>query len=392
MIDFAYLDCAAGTPIRPESLAAMMPYLTEHHGNPSGTHAVARRARRGLDDARDIVAELTGASPHGVVFTSGGTESDNLVIHGVLSRRGGTALCLGTEHHAILDPVVAHGGVLIDVAPSGLIDLDDLKHKLVACDNVSIVSVMAVNNETGVVQPMADIAAMVRSLAPDAVLHTDAVQAAHWLDLRSIFPLVDAMSLAGHKFGGPKGSGVLLLSDRVEIAAQILGGGQEHERRSGTQNVAAVAGFAEALRITDTNRGDETRRIAAFRGELEQALVAVPNISATVDADLAVPGICHLTVQGRESEEVLVALERGGVMAAAASSCASGALQPSHVLTAMGRSREEAGGALRLSMAFCTTQDEIDRAVAVVPDAAIRDATVLRRMTRGAAAATGSQL
>jgi len=386
MTDFAYLDCAAGTPVRPEALAAMMPYLTEHHGNPSGSHAVARRARRGLDDARDIVAELTGASPHGVVFTSGGTEADNLVIHGVLSRRGGTALCVSTEHHAILDPVVAHDGILIGVLPSGLIDLDDLQRKLLACPDVSVVSVMAVNNETGVVQPMAEVAAIVRSLAPDAVFHTDAVQAAHWLDLRAIFPLVDAMSLAGHKFGGPKGSGVLLLSDQVEIAAQILGGGQEQERRSGTQNVAAVAGFAEALRVTDANRDDETRRIAAFRDELEVTLTAVSNISATVDAGLAVPGICHLTVKGRESEEVLVALERGGVMAAAASSCASGALQPSHVLTAMSRSREQAGGALRLSMAFCTTKDEIDRAMVVVPDA------VARHPTRGATAVTGRQL
>jgi len=276
-------------------------------------------------------------------------------------------MCLGTEHHAVLDPVVAHGGTLIAVLPSGLIDLEDLKAKLAACGNVSIVSVMAVNNETGVVQPMAEIASIVRSLVPNAVLHTDAVQAAHWLDLRPIFSLVDAMSLAGHKFGGPKGSGVLLLRDKVEISAQILGGGQEHERRSGTQNVAAVAGFAEALRVTDANRSEETHRISVFRAELEGALTAVANVSATVGSDLAVPGICHLTVHGRESEEVLVALEHGGVMAAAASSCASGALQPSHVLTAMGRSREQAGGALRLSMAFCTTQDEIDRAVATIP-------------------------
>ena len=368
MDDVAYLDCAASTPLRPEALDAMLPYLTEHHGNPSGSHAVARRARKGLDDARDVVADLTGANAHGVVFTSGGTEADNLAIHGVVSRRGGTPLCLATEHHGVLDPVLAHGGLTIGVDSSGLIDLDHLRDLLNSTDDVCIVSVMAVNNETGVVQPLADVNELIVEYSPGAVFHTDAVQAAHWLDLRDVFRHVDAMSLAGHKFGGPKGAGVLVLADGVELNAQILGGGQEHERRSGTQNVAAAVGFAEALSVTDVRRPDEVRRVSGFRSELEDELTSSPLVSSTVDAALGVPGICHLTMVGVESETVLVALEQRGVMAAAASSCASGAFQPSHVLMAMGLSDLDAAGALRLSMAYSTTGAEVRLALDAIPE------------------------
>lgn len=365
MSEEAYLDCAASAPLRPEALDAMLPYLTEHHGNPSGSHAVARRARRGLEEARDLVAGLTGATPHGVVFTSGGTEADNLAIHGFVA--DGVAVCAATEHHAVLDPVVAHGGRVVGVDSDGLLDVDHLAAELRAPGEVTVVSVMAVNNETGVVQNLGDVAEVVRRHAPAAVLHTDAVQAAHWLDLREVFSHVDAMSLAGHKFGGPKGSGVLVLGDAASPAAQILGGGQEHERRSGTQNVAAAVGFAAALTTTDERRVEENARIAGFRERIESTLTATPQVEATIAAGLGVPGICHLTMEGVESEAVLVALERAGIMAAAASSCASGALQPSHVLTAMGRTRAQAAGALRLSMAYSTTAREVELVVSTVP-------------------------
>jgi cysteine desulfurase len=366
MTSEAYLDCAASAPLRPEAFAAMLPYLTEHHGNPSGSHAVARRARLGLDEARDLVAEATGANPHGVVFTSGGTEADNLAVRGVATRTGAMPICLVTEHHAVLDPVLAHGGTTVRVLPDGAVDIEHLT-QLLSTNTVGLVSVMAVNNETGFIQPMAEVAEVVRRLAPGAVLHTDAVQAAHWLDLRDLFAHVDAMSLAGHKFGGPKGAGVLILREHTELDAQILGGGQEHERRSGTQNVAAIVGFAEALRVTDLQRSEECSRISKFRSALESGLTSTPSVDPTVPASHAVPGICHLTMANIESEAVLVALEQRGVMAAAASSCASGALHPSHVLVGMGRSDEQAGGALRLSMAYSTTQAEVDLALESIP-------------------------
>ncbi len=362
-----YLDCAASAPLRAEALDAMLPYLTEHHGNPSGSHAVARRARRGLEEARDLVAELTGASPHGVVFTSGGTEADNLAVRGFVGSRRGTPVCSAIEHHAVLDPVRWHGGQVARVDEHGLVDLDHLADLLSTLDDVSVVSVMAVNNETGVVQSLADIAEVVRRHAPGAALHTDAVQAAHWLDLRDVFVHVDAMSLAGHKFGGPKGSGVLVLSEGAEVAAQLLGGGQEHERRSGTQNVAAAVGFAVGLATTDANRAQECLRISGFRDDLENAVTASPHVTATIPSRLGVPGICHLTMGGIESEAVLVALEQRDIMAAAASSCASGALQASHVLVAMGRSDAQAAGALRLSMAHSTVADEVAMATSTIP-------------------------
>ncbi|MDG2262864.1 MAG: aminotransferase class V-fold PLP-dependent enzyme [Actinomycetota bacterium] len=368
MSDEAYLDCAASAPLRAEALAAMLPYLTEHHGNPSGSHAVARRARQGLEESRDMVAEICGADPHGVVFTSGGTEADNLAVRGVTAARGGVPICLATEHHAILDPVVASGGHVVRVRDDGIADFEHLRNLVRSHDDICLVSIMTVNNETGVVQPLGELATMVRDARPDVVIHTDAVQAAHWLDLREVYAHVDAMSLAGHKFGGPKGSGVLIVRDGTELAPQILGGGQEHERRSGTQNVAAAVGFAAALQVTDQRRSVEGARIAAFRATLESVLTEADNVVATVDGTTGVPGICHLTMLGVESEAVLVALEQRGVMAAAASSCASGALQSSHVLGAMGRSDEEAAGALRLSLAFSSTPEEVAHALEVIPD------------------------
>ena len=369
MSDEAYLDCAASAPLRREALDAMLPYLTQHHGNPSGSHAVARRARQGLEESRDIVAEMCGADPHGVVFTSGGTEADNLAVRGITAATGGVPACVSTEHHAVLDPVVDAGGHVVRVGRDGMVDLDHLGHLLESRDDICMFSVMAVNNETGVVQPLAEIATIVRQRRPDVVIHTDAVQAAHWLDLRMVYPHVDAMSLAGHKFGGPKGSGVLVVRDGTPLAPQILGGGQEHERRSGTQNVAAAVGFATALHVTDTQRPIECARITGFRAAIEDTLTATHNVVATIDGSTGVPGICHVTMLGVESEAVLVALEQRGVMAAAASSCASGALQPSHVLVAMGRSDTEAAGALRLSLAHSSTADEVEHALAVIPAA-----------------------
>ena len=365
----AYLDCAASAPLRGEALDAMLPYLTQHHGNPSGSHAVARRARQGLEDARDIVARVCGADPHGVIFTSGGTEADNLAVRGVTAATGGTPACPGTEHHAVLDPVIDAGGHVIRVGSDGIVDFDHLRDVLTSDRDVCLVSIMAVNNETGVVQPLRELSQLIRDARADVVIHTDAVQAAHWLDLRDVYSHVDAMSLAGHKFGGPKGSGVLVVGDGMALAPQILGGGQEHERRSGTQNVAAAVGFATALEVTDSQRAVEGARIAAFRASLEEELTQSENIIATVDAKSGVPGICHLTMLGVESEAVLVALEQRGVMAAAASSCASGALQPSHVLMAMDRSEQDAAGALRLSLAHSSTADEVDHALGVIPAA-----------------------
>ncbi len=355
----AYLDHAASTPMRPAALAAMVEHLEQHHGNPSGAHRVARQARAALEDARDRVAAVLGCSPHGIVFTSGGTEADNLAIVG-LSARHGRPGCPATEHHAVLDPVVHLGGEVLPVGRDGHLDLDAL-----ADTDLGVVSAMAVNNETGVIADLATISAVVRERLPEAVLHTDGVQAANWLDLRQVFTSVDAMSLAGHKFGGPRGCGVLAIRDGVDIDPVTRGGGQEHERRPGTQNVAAAVAFAVALEAAAAERTDQWHRLTAL-SERIMAMAATTGAAVTVEPSSRVPGICHLTTPV-ESEALLVLLEDAGVMASAASSCASGALQPSHVLVAMGRSDREAAGALRLSMSHSSTDSDVDVLVEALP-------------------------
>ncbi|MEX2626436.1 MAG: aminotransferase class V-fold PLP-dependent enzyme, partial [Ilumatobacteraceae bacterium] len=248
----AYLDHAATTPMRPAAVEAMLPFLTERYANPSGSHRFARDARRAIDEARDVVAECLGVPAGWIVFTGCGTESDNAAITGVLDAaaaagRPGTAVCPAAEHHAVLHPVERHGGVVVGVDRSGRVDLDALGDVLRATPDVSVVSVMAVNNEVGSITDLAAVSALVRELAPDAVLHTDAVQAACWTDLRTVTPLVDLLSLSAHKFGGPKGVGVLVVRDGTPVAPIIMGGGQERERRSGTHNVAGIVAAAIAL-------------------------------------------------------------------------------------------------------------------------------------------------
>ena len=200
----AYLDHGATSPLRPEALAAMLPYLTEHFGNPSGSHAVARAARRAVEDARDVVAAHLGCQPGEVVFTAGGTEADNLAVLGVHGERGGTVVCSSVEHHAVVRACGSVGGVLVAVDRSGRVDLDALRDVLDG--DVSVVSVMAANNEVGTIQPLADIAALVRLHAPRAALHTDAVAAVPWLDISSATEPFHLVSVSAHKFGGPRGS------------------------------------------------------------------------------------------------------------------------------------------------------------------------------------------
>ena len=367
----AYLDHAASTPARPEVVEAMLPWLAEHPGNPSGAHRLAREARRALDDARDAVAALVGADPGDVVFTSGGTEADNLAVDGVLGARGGVAVCGATEHPAVLDPVRLSGGVVVPTDAAGRIDADALAATLDAVADVRLVSVIAANNETGVVNDVPAVAALVAEHAPDAAVHTDAVQATAWLDLAAATGGAHLVSLTGHKFGGPKGAGALVLRDGATVAPVLRGGGQERERRSGTQNVPAIVGLGVAARLVATDRDDAAARVGALRDRLEAGLLAaVPDARRTVPSGVArTAGVAHVCVPGIESEALLFLLERDGISASAASSCASGAQEPSHVLAAMGVDRDAAVGSLRLSLGHGTTDAEVDHALAAIPAA-----------------------
>ena len=375
----AYLDHAATTPVRPEARDAMLPWLGDLVGNPSGAHRLARTARRALDDARDVFAELTGFGPGDIVFTAGGTEADALAVNGVLEAAGGTAVCPATEHHAVLHAVEARAGRVVAVEPSGQVDLDALADAL--DDGVSLVSVMAVNNETGVVADLGTVVALVRERAPRAAIHTDAVQGLSWLDLPSATAGVDLLSLSAHKFGGPQGVGVLAVRPGTPLRPQLLGGGQERGRRSGTQNVAGIVGAAAAARVAADTRDASMSRIGALRDRLADGLLteidgAVETAAPGGDRHGKVTGNCHLCIPGIEAEALLVLLEDRDVYASAASSCASGAQDPSHVLAAMGIDRALAAGSLRLSLGWSSTDDDVDTALAAVPAAVER----LRRL------------
>jgi cysteine desulfurase len=367
----AYLDHAASTPTRPEVIDAVAAALRDHHANPSGAHRLARHARRVVDDARDAVAELLGAQPGEVVFTSGGTEADNLAVLGTHDRLGGTLVASAIEHHAVLDPVQSRGGRLVAVSADGVVDLDVLQ----ACldPDVTSVSVMAVNNEVGTIQPLAEVVERVRAMAPEAAVHTDAVQAAPWLDVAASAAGADLITVSAHKVGGPKGVGALVVRGQARLAARQLGGGQERERRSGTPDVAGIAGFGVAARLLLAERPAIAERVTTLRARLESGLVGAGlGLEPTASAAPRVPGISHWCIDGVDSESLLFLLEREEVYASAASSCASGAIEPSHVLAAMGIPAARARGALRLSLGATSTDDDVDAVLAALPPAVAR--------------------
>ena len=359
--------------MRPEAIEAMLPFLCDRFANPSGAHRFARDARRAVDDAREEFAALVGAEPGDIIFTSGGTESDNLAIFGLGSAEG-VPVCSAVEHHAVLDPVESLGGRVVGVDRNGVIDPAELRRVLHE-GPVRVVSLMAVNNETGVIADLAALAKVVRTSAPDAVLHSDAVQAFCWTDIAEACAVVDSFSLSAHKFGGPKGVGALVVRAGVALTARQLGGGQERERRSGTQNVPGIVAMVTAARLAAEDRVADIDRVGKLRDQLlDGLLAALPGSVETAGADRSqrAAGIAHICIPGVESEALLFLLERGEVSASAASSCASGALQSSHVLGAMGVESEVARGSLRLSLGWSSTQADVDEALAVIPPAVER--------------------
>jgi cysteine desulfurase len=372
----AYLDHAASTPMRPEALEAMVAHLRTGYANPSGAHRAARTERRAVDEARDVVAELVGAEPGEVVFASGGTEADNLAVFGVHDRAGGVVVASAIEHHAVLEPAIARSARVVPVHPSGVVDLEALAEAL--DPEVRLVTVMLVNNEVGTIQPLSEVASLVRELAPQAVLHTDAVQATAWIDLTAATADADLVSVSAHKFGGPKGAGALVVRDGVALSPRQVGGGQERERRSGTSNVAAIAAMGVAARCAIDERARVVERVAALRHRLAAGLRdSVPGLVETgsVAGDPPpdrVPGICHVCIEGIESESLLYLLERDEVYASAAASCASGAMEASHVLAAMGVGDPAARGSLRLSLGWSSSEADVDAALEAVPAAVER--------------------
>jgi cysteine desulfurase len=376
--DHVYLDHAASTPMRPEAVAAMTPFLADHPGNPSGGHGAARATKSALEEARETVAAVCGCRPHEVVFTGGGSEGDNLAIKGAAwaARASdptlGGIVTSGIEHKAVLgacDRLEREGFRVVRVPAhgDGVVDVDALAGAL--DERTALVSVMLVNNETGVRQPVDEIARLVRDRAPRAVVHTDAVQAPQWLDLAAATAHVSLVAISGHKFGGPKGVGALIVRDGTELVPLVEGGGHERGLRAGTQNVPGIVAFATALLVTHGRRAEESARIATLRDVLESGLAEqVSGFSVNGASAPRVAGILHCTFDGVEAETLLLALDQRGVMAASGSACSSGAVDPSHVLLAMGMPRERALSSVRFSLGYASTRADVDAALAIVPE------------------------
>lgn len=376
----AYLDHAATTPVRPEVLEAMRPYLgPERFGNPSSAHRFGRDARAGLEAARREVGTALGTDPMRVYFTSGGTEADNLAILGaaLAARAAGRPMRVAvgaTEHKAVLAPahtVLALGGEedLLPVGPDGLVVLDALDAALVR--EPAIVSLMWVNNETGTIQPVEEVAGRCRSAG--TLFHTDAVQACGKVPVR-LDRLPGALAtVSGHKLGAPKGIGALVVPEPSRLAPLVHGGGQQHGLRPGTENVAGAVGLGRALALAVAELEAESARLAALRDTLEARLrTALPDLVVHGAAGPRAPHVLSIAIPGTDSEAMLMHLDLAGVAASGGSACTTGAVEPSHVLTAMGVPRDLAVATIRLSLGHETSAEDIEQAAAVIPEAAAR--------------------
>ncbi|HYJ49906.1 MAG TPA: cysteine desulfurase family protein [Microbacterium sp.] len=371
-----YLDNAATTPVRPEVLEAMMPFLTRWFGNPSSHHTVGEAASDALTDARTRVARVLGMRASDVIFTSGGTEANNLAVKGVtiaaaLSRGARHLILTPIEHESILESAAylarVHGFELtyVPVDEFGRVDPADVAASVRG--DTALVTVGYANNEVGTIQDVAAIAEAVTASGMRVPVHVDAVQAAGWLPLSAAALGVDAISLSGHKLGAPKGTGVLAVRGRVPLEPLLHGGGQERGRRSGTEDVAGAVGFATALELAEAERVDASARVTQLRDRfISRVLEAVPTARLTGDPVHRLPGTASFTFAGTSGEAVLLELERRGVVSSSGSACAAGSDEPSHVLTAMGVSPEVAQTAVRFTFPSSLVQplDAVADAVA----------------------------
>jgi cysteine desulfurase len=368
-----YLDHAATTPVQPEVVEAMLPYFGERYGNASSMHSLGREVRQGLEKARNDVADILNCSPDEVVFTSCGTESDNLALRGTAwknRRRGDHIITSSIEHHAVghtceqLERDFGFEVTYLPVDENGLVDPADVEAAI--ADTTILISVMYANNEVGTVEPIAEIGEVARSHG--IPFHTDAVQAAGALSLDVEELKVDLLSLSAHKFYGPKGVGLLYVRDGVEILPVQTGGGHEGGLRSGTENVAGIVGLATALKLAEERREQESQRLAALRDHLVQG------ISSSIDhcrllghPEKRLPNNASFAFEYVEGEGILMSLDLEGIATSSGSACSTGSSAPSHVLLAMGVPPEVARGSVRMTLGQENTQEDVDRVMQVLP-------------------------
>ena len=381
-----YLDYNATTPLCAPALEAMQPFLERHYGNPSSVHSAGREARAGVDDARDRLAVLLGAKPHELIFTSSGTESNNLAVLGLARAhrdRGRHLICASAEHHAVLQAFEHLGKregfevTFLPVDDRGRVDPDDLKRAIRS--DTTLVSIMTANNETGVLQPMEELANLCDGLG--VLLHSDMVQSFGKVETRLGESRLAAASFAAHKFHGPKGAGLLYLRAGVPIEAVQFGGAHENQRRPGTENVPAIAGMAAAAEWTLRDRAREQDRERALRDRLWNHITSCfPSATQNGDTVQRLANTLNVSFAGLSSETILMALDLEGVCASSGSACMVGSVVASHVLLAMGLPVSLASSAVRFSLGHETTEAEVDRAGNII-------ARVMNHM-----ASTGSSL
>ena len=367
-----YLDYNATTPLAPEVFEAMQPYMARHFGNPSSIHAAGREARAAIDDARDRLARLLGAKSHEIIFTGGGTESDNLAVIGLAragAAKGRHLVTSASEHHAVLhafehlEKKEGFRVTWLPVDPLGRIDLDQLAAALTP--ETTLVSIMSANNETGTLQPVAEIGALCR--AQGVIFHSDAIQSFGKEPLPK--NACDAISLTAHKFHGPKGAGLLYLRAGLPVERLQHGGSHENQRRPGTENVAAIAGLARAAELAIASMDAERPRQAALRDRLWEGIrAAFPAAVMNGDPRARLANTLNVSFPGLEGESLLINLDLAGICASSGSACMVGSIQASHVLLAMGVPPDLAQSTVRFSLGHETTAAEIDLAISKLPE------------------------
>ena len=374
MSDLIYLDHAATTPVDPAVLDAMLPYLTEQWGNPSGIYSIARQAKQALEEAREDIADVFLCSPNEIIFTGSGSEGANLALKGVAYARrdeGKHIITTQIEHHAVLHTChrLEQEGFDVTYLPVdgfGSLDLDALRES-VRPDTI-LLSIMTANNEVGTIQPLQEAIALAREQNEDIVVHTDAVQAAGCMELDVEALDIDLMSIAAHKFYGPKGIGALFMRRGTPVIPLVQGGGQERNRRSGTENVPYAIGMAKALTLSQTYRDERSAHCAALRDRLSDGICALIEIAErTGHPTQRLPHVASVTFANIEGESILLNLDMHNVCASAGSACSATSLEPSHVLQAMAIPPHRARGALRLSVGHGTTAAQVEHVLEMLP-------------------------
>ena len=372
-----YMDHAATTPVRPEVMEAMLPYFSEKFGNASSLYTLAQESRRGVDEARESVARVLGSRASEVIFTSGGSESDNAALKGAAFAQRGSGnhiITTSIEHHAVLHTCqfledFGFDVTYLPVDKDGLVDPDAALRAIT--DRTVLVSVMMANNEIGTVQPVAEMARKVKAIAKDQgqtiVFHTDAVQAAGYLDIDVNALGVDMLSLSAHKLYGPKGAGVLYVRRGTPFMPQQSGGAQERQRRAGTENLPGIVGTAVALRLAAEERVSSSEHCLRLRDRLVEGIQdRIEKVRLNGHSSLRLPNNVNFSFQGVEGEPILLGLDFAGIAASSGSACTSGSLEPSHVLLALGLSADMAHGSLRLTLGKDNTEEDVDYVLKVL--------------------------